>query len=187
MSSESPMPFSHTYVKSSVGITLITRSTIYSERRRLTKTCMWFELKTRRLEKSGVFILLKACQTGFFHGKPASPKFQFSSPGRRTWGIFNPWHWFSVCSSSVRDYTLPGSNMKPARPWMLAHLKMIWQCQGLKIPQVRRPGLENWNFGQIVLNCIYGQLLTALYGIHATIVFLWVDAVWRSFTLFQAM
>jgi hypothetical protein len=29
---------------------------IYSERRRLTKTCMWFELKTRRLEKSGVFI-----------------------------------------------------------------------------------------------------------------------------------
>ena len=63
---------------------------IYSERRRLTKTCMWFELKTRRLEKSGVFILLKACPTGFFHGKTASPKFQFSSPGRRTWGIFNP-------------------------------------------------------------------------------------------------
>jgi hypothetical protein len=51
---------------------------------------MWFELKTRRLGKSGVFILLKACPTGFFHGKMASPKFQFSSPGRRTWGIFNP-------------------------------------------------------------------------------------------------
>ena len=28
---------------------------------------MWFEMKTRRLEKSGVFILLKACTTGFFH------------------------------------------------------------------------------------------------------------------------
>jgi hypothetical protein len=55
--------------------------------RRLTKTCMWFELKTRCLEKSGVSILLKACPTGFFHGKTASPKFQFSSPGRRTWGI----------------------------------------------------------------------------------------------------
>jgi hypothetical protein len=26
-------------------------------------------LKTRNLEKSGVFILLKACPTGFFHGK----------------------------------------------------------------------------------------------------------------------
>jgi hypothetical protein len=50
---------------------------------------MWFELKTRCLEKRGVFILLKACTTGFFHGKTASPKFQFSSPGRRTWGIFN--------------------------------------------------------------------------------------------------
>ena len=52
---------------------------------------MWFELKTWRLEKSGAFILLKACTTGFFHGKTASPKFQFSSPGRRTCGIFNPW------------------------------------------------------------------------------------------------
>ena len=51
---------------------------------------MWFKLKTRRLEKSGFFILLKACPTGFFNGKTASPKFQFSSPGRRTWGIFNP-------------------------------------------------------------------------------------------------
>jgi hypothetical protein len=28
--------------------------------------------------------LLKACPTGFFHGKTASPKFQFSSPGRQT-------------------------------------------------------------------------------------------------------
>ena len=56
----------------------------------MTKTCMWFELKTRCLENSGVFILLKACPTGFFHGKTASPKFQFSSPGRWTWGIFNP-------------------------------------------------------------------------------------------------
>ena len=58
----------------------------------MTKTCMWFELKTRHLEKSGVFILLKACPTGFLNGKMASPKFQFSSPGRRTWGIFNPCH-----------------------------------------------------------------------------------------------
>jgi hypothetical protein len=33
------------------------------------------KLKIRRLEKSGVFILLKACPTGFFHGKTASPKF----------------------------------------------------------------------------------------------------------------
>jgi hypothetical protein len=41
-------------------------------------------MKTRRLEKSGVFILLKACPMGFFHGKTASPKFQFSSPGHRT-------------------------------------------------------------------------------------------------------
>ena len=56
----------------------------------MTKTYMWFELKRRRLGKSGVFILLKACPTGFFHGKTASPKFQFSSPGHRTWGIFNP-------------------------------------------------------------------------------------------------
>ena len=56
----------------------------------MTKTCKWFELKTRRLEKSGAFILLKACPAGFFHGKTASPKFQFSNPGRRTWGIFNP-------------------------------------------------------------------------------------------------
>jgi hypothetical protein len=46
---------------------------------RLTKTCMRFELKTRCFKKSGLFILLKACQTGFFHGKTASPKFQFSS------------------------------------------------------------------------------------------------------------
>jgi hypothetical protein len=33
-------------------------------------------LKTRHLEKSGVFILLKACPTGFLNGKTASPKFQ---------------------------------------------------------------------------------------------------------------
>jgi hypothetical protein len=35
-------------------------------------------LKTRHLEKSGVFILLKACPTGFLNGKTASPKFQFN-------------------------------------------------------------------------------------------------------------
>jgi hypothetical protein len=58
---------------------------------------MWFELKTRHLEKSGFFILLKACPTGFLNGKTASPKFQFSSPGRRTWAIFNPWKWSTIC------------------------------------------------------------------------------------------
>jgi hypothetical protein len=48
-------------------------------------------LKTRRLEKSGVFILLKACPTDFFYGKTASPKFQFSSPGRPS--LFFLWYW----------------------------------------------------------------------------------------------
>lgn len=62
---------------------------IYSERNRLPKTCMWLELKTRRLQKSGVFILLKLCPTLFFHGKTACPKFQFSSIRRRTWEEFS--------------------------------------------------------------------------------------------------
>jgi hypothetical protein len=38
-------------------------------------------LKTRRLEKSGVFILLKACPTGFFHGKTTTRSFNFLVPG----------------------------------------------------------------------------------------------------------
>jgi hypothetical protein len=44
--------------------------------------------------------------------------------------------------------------------------------------------VKNWSTN-LVLNCIYGQLLTALCGSHATIVFLWVDAVWRHFSSSQ--
>jgi hypothetical protein len=55
---------------------------VYSERRWLTKTCMWFELKTRRLEKKWSFYFIKGMPDRLFPWKKRQAQsFNFLVPG----------------------------------------------------------------------------------------------------------
>jgi hypothetical protein len=124
-------------------------------------------------------VLLKACPTGFFHGKTASPKFQFSSPGRQTWGIFNPWTWrqSSPIKQSRLDYFLVSEDLyslvkytKIIPGYKTDHSVIIFTFP----TSLAKWGKGYWKFNsQLLRNTDYiKRVKTCIYGNYFRILFI---------------